>query len=202
MRPWLPLAVVLALVALPAGAAQTTYDGTPTTTSLRADGPVQVEAGTVTSIKVQVEYTYTAVPSLQPTPTDMFIEEAPEDLKLAFSPTTVYHPTDEFEPQAGTTRTSHAVTQISLVAPEDGAGSGKISILGHSRGNGPHAPSEGTAQILVKVVDTEVASASSSDAQTQEAGLAPGPGVPVQALVGLVAAGGLAVGVVRAAGSD
>jgi hypothetical protein len=205
MRPWVPLTLTLTLalvlVALPA-AAQPAFDGSKTTTSVRTDSPVEVPAGGVAAAPVEVAYSYTPLPALQPTPTHLSVKDAPSGLELAFNPATVYHPTDDVEPYPETTRTSVAEAEVNVAAAEELEGAYKIVLEGISRANGPHASSQGTTHLLVEVVPLEASATTSSQASTSQAAVAPGAGAPVGALASLVAAGALAVGVVRAAHSD
>lgn len=185
MRPWIPLVLAVALLAVPGAAAQSPEGGLDTSTTLSTEAGLVLAPGEAGVVETEVVYRHRPVPSTSTTPTHLGVKEAPSSLKLAFSPSTVHHETHA--PQdADTTQVSVRTSKLTVLAAEDAApGAYTLTLEGLSEANGPHDASKGETDLIVKIDDD-------ASTSTQAAAAAPAAGPSLGAIVGLVAVAGLA----------
>lgn len=187
MRAWIPLLLAAALLAVPPAAAQQKPDARlDTSTTLRTGAGLALAPGEAGAVETEVVYRHRPVPATSTTPTHLSVAEAPPDLKMAFSPSTVHHevrgPLD-----SGTTQTSVQTATLTILASEDAEpGAHAVLVEGFSEQNGAHNASQGQTQVLVKVDET------ASSPSTQAVSAAPAADAPVGALAGLLGVGALA----------
>lgn len=190
MRPWLPVALVLALVAVPAAAAQPS-PRLETSTHVLGPAVIEVAPGGTVAADLEVVYRYRPVPSTVSTPTAVSGEEADPGIHATVSPSTVFHPV-EVRGASGTMQESVKPTQLVVAADENATGQTLVTVEAFSDENGVHGASEGSTRVLV-----DVSSVPSGGATTQSDDLSEASEVPAVAGVGLVAAGLLAAALAR-----